>query len=399
MKLYLAIDLRGNPFIGVHTLSGNLAQKLLRASGSFYVSEFPLNLTRAFSQRSFRDFFHALESLLSAGVSLNKSLLSLSQSTQSQAFRFVINEILYRMNSIGESFSEALSGYEHILGKNVLTVLGFSEKTGNYAEGLALVCGQIDSRRKLRKEIMQISGQILLIGAFVLTTFISLLIMLVPQIKVFFAQNNIVPSEGTALIIGASEAMAALDAWPIFFSLGVFIGIGYAIKRVQHLVLGRSDKKIASFFQKFMMTYVPLYRSYVRCNFWGYLTRFTKAKISITQAILACVEGINEGSISIGASKIYRQISQGKTVADAFLNSDFASSRNREILATFCNTGDIATAICEVHKIEELEFEARVKQIKLGLYPAGLTILAMSILWMIYVILAPVYQSVGVLIS
>lgn len=395
MRTYLAFDAAGLPFVGIRTLPLGWAHKKLRALNNYYCVSLPGVARYQLTDQDLTNVFESLSDLVGAGVPLSGALHTLEESTSSQAYRYFLHEILYRVHEQGEKLAQAFSAYPDFFSNQMLAILHLSEQTGNYAQGFKTIANLLRKKIQWNKAIGNIRNQLLMILMFAATSFFSLLILLVPQMKVFFTQNNIPISVMTQGVIWLSDIVCRVTWGDAMCHLLVFFCVWTFITRtvVKRLLPRKTRTKHRRFIAAF-----PVIHSYVRCNFWFSINSLMQAGISFAGALKLCAQNPHDSLVSVESHTILTKITQGEKIAHTLSESLFASLLNKQLLPTIAFSDDTKNVVHSIYTLEIRYFEQRIQNLKQRIYPLGLSLIALGILGMIYVIFVPIYQSVGVLL-
>lgn len=151
-------------------------------------------------------FASNLGSMLSAGLSLSRSLSVLSKQMGNKYFKGVINQVGEKINK-GDSLSRALASYPRAFPEFFVAMIEAAEESGKLPEALKLVAEQLEKSYGLRRKVAGalIYPTIVIFAIFVIT--ILMLIFLVPVLAATFRDFNAPLPLSTRIIISLSDFM------------------------------------------------------------------------------------------------------------------------------------------------------------------------------------------------
>jgi len=152
-------------------------------------------------------FASNLSSMISAGLTLSRSLEILEKQTTHVYFKTVIRDILHKVNS-GESFSRSLETFPKVFPPVFSAMVSTGEESGNLPKTLMIIKDQMSKTYELRRKI---TGAMIypavIIVAIVVIAFLMMTFM-VPQLSATFKDLNVQLPLSTRLVIGISDFLA-----------------------------------------------------------------------------------------------------------------------------------------------------------------------------------------------
>ncbi len=400
MRTYLAFDASGLPFIGGRTLPLRWAHMRLRAMNNYYCFSLPFALSGSVRYKlqiqDVSQLFESLSDLVGAGIPLSSAIQNISESTTSQAYRYFLGEISYRIHEKGQKLAEALSAYPEFFSNHVCAIIHLSEQTGNYAKGFKAVADLLNAQIARNKTLCTIRNQLYLILMFAVISFLSLLILLVPQTKVFFAQNNIPISTMTGGVIWLSDSLYQVTLGDVLWCAFLCVCVLFCVRSllIEGVLSAKIHATIRMKISRLIMVF-PLVKAYTRCTFWFFTHTLMQAGVSFAEALKLCAENSHASIISRESQKILAGITCGDEITGTLRESVFSSLLNKQLLPTIAISDDTKKVVKNIYTLEIRYFEKRIQDIQQRLYPLGLSLITLGVLGMIYVIFVPIYQSVG----
>lgn len=170
-------------------------------------------------------FASNLSSMISAGLTLSRSLEVLERQTTHKYFKSIIKDLLQKV-MMGESFSQALSCYPQVFPPVFSAMVGAGEESGNLANSLSIIKEQMGKTYELRRKITGAMIYPAIIILLIIAIGILMMIFMVPTLSATFKDLNVVLPLSTRLIIGLSDFLQ--NHYLIFFAgvalLGAILG-------------------------------------------------------------------------------------------------------------------------------------------------------------------------------
>ena len=166
-------------------------------------------------------FANNLSAMLSAGLSLSRSLDVLGRQTGNMKFKRIIGEVVGGIAE-GKSLGVSMSMHPNVFTPVFVAMVAAGEESGNLPQSLKIVGGQMEKTYMLRRKIkgaMAYPGVILsamLVIGFLMLTFV------VPTLVSTFKEFNVPLPLPTRIIIGLSEILS--NYWgTALLALAIFI--------------------------------------------------------------------------------------------------------------------------------------------------------------------------------
>lgn len=164
-------------------------------------------------------FASNLSSMISAGLTLSRSLEVLERQTSHKYFKSVIKDLLQKV-IVGESFSQALSSYPHVFPPVFSAMVEAGEESGNLPNSLEIIKDQMGKTYELRRKITGAMLYPAIIVMLIIAIGILMMIFMVPMLSDTFKDLNVSLPLSTRVIIGLSDFLK--NHYLIFFA-GVFL--------------------------------------------------------------------------------------------------------------------------------------------------------------------------------
>ncbi|MDO8493032.1 MAG: type II secretion system F family protein [bacterium] len=179
-------------------------------------------------------FANNLSAMLSAGLSLSKSLDVLYRQTKNLKLKRALKEILKDVNS-GLSLSESLAKFPHIFSSVFVAMVAAGEQSGNLPQSLKLLGDQMEKTYALHRKLRGAMAYPAVIFLAMIIIGFLMLTFVVPNLVSTFREFNIELPLSTRIIIGLSDTL--VNYW-VYFLVGM-IGIIFGSYKFSRTEIGK----------------------------------------------------------------------------------------------------------------------------------------------------------------
>jgi len=283
-----------------------------REKGKLKISFLPFGIP--LSEKIF--FTRNLKVMISAGVSLPRAILSLSEQTKNKEFKSALKKIS-EMIVKGEKFSDALSTFPQIFNEFYQNMIKVAEETGKLEEVLEILARQMERENELKSKIKGAMIYPAVIVFALIGVGILMLVMVVPKLAETFKELGVELPLTTKIVIFLGTFLEK-NFLVLFFSLIFLIFLFFQILKT------KTGKRI---FDKISLS-LPIFSSLVKKTNSAFTARALSSLISagvslpraleITantlgnvfykNALLICAEKVKKGGKLSESLKAYQKI-------------------------------------------------------------------------------------------
>jgi len=214
---YVAKTLKGQPHKGVlEAENTHVLARILRKEGYILISaeeqkkkkkrKFNISFGRV-SVGEKMMFTRNLKVMISAGISIPRSLKILSEQVKTEKFRKILVGIANEITK-GSSFSEGIAKHPGVFSELFINMIKVGEESGQLEEVLANLTNQMEREYDLKSKIKgAVIYPAVIVGAMVLIG-ILMLILVIPKLAQTFEELNVELPATTRLVIGVGEFTA-----------------------------------------------------------------------------------------------------------------------------------------------------------------------------------------------
>jgi type II secretory pathway component PulF len=342
------------------------------------------------SKRNLFNLFTMLKMLLENGLSLQRSLETLSKDRACKKYRELLASLLQRV-SAGDSLSRAMMAFPLVFSQSMVHHIALAEASSSLIESLDRMAKNLEETLELRKKLFQkLSYPVLVVVAgsglvgFMLTT-------VVPQFEKIYGDSNVDLPWVTSFITGLSRVMVSYSWIVPLIALGLFF-LFRAIRR---------NPKTSIQFDAFLLK-LPLIGSFLS-DFSA--LEYLRSTLVMTEAGFVPLDAISQAAKSVPNRharqlllRVASDVQRGQKISKALQPCEFLfPSAVLQLIAVGEQTGGLAHSCFGAVQLVKNRIETRMTA-TLGMIEPVLTIsLAACIGWIVLAIYMPMFHMFDVL--
>jgi len=342
-----------------------------------------LNISRV-SSKEISTFSRQLANLLKSGVQIIKALRILEEQTHNQNFKFVIAEILWKVQN-GSSFSESISDFPKLFSPLYLTMVRAGEESGNLQQMLFNVADyQKRQEEILRKVKMALAYPILMCILGILTVYFVLTFILPKMEGLFENIGNELPLPTTILLV-VSDFLS--HYWYVFIAI---VLLGFIIGRRSY----QSDKGRALFSR--MLLNIPLFGDIILKT---ELSRFSRTIVLLNRGGVSFLRAL-EISIPILSNDVIKKdlyickddLTSGGSFGEGIKKSSKIPVIMGHMISVGEESGNLDEVLEEIADTYEQETNDQINVMTTLLEPVMILSVGLVIGFIVFAMLMPVFQ-------
>ncbi|MGM0439195.1 MAG: type II secretion system F family protein [Patescibacteria group bacterium] len=335
-------------------------------------------------------FTRNLQMMLSGGLSLSRSLRTISLQTKNEHLRSVLLEVREEVHK-GTSFSEALEIHSDVFSDLFISIIKLSEKTGRIEENLNILINQFKKEYQLKSEVKgSLMYPFVIIFAMVLVG-VAMLILVVPKLAQTFNSMQMDLPITTRFFIALGSFLA--NSW---YLIPVIIAIFFAaIKTAANTEKGK--KLIDSLLFK-----LPVVSSVIIKINSARIARTLHSLLSSGISIVDSLEIISENTSNIYFKEAMKEakisIKKGDNLSESLKpHSDIFSFLLIQMIEVGEETGKTSEVLDETAEFLEEEVFSSLKNLTSIIEPALMIIVGVAVGFFAFSMLMPMYSLLEVL--
>lgn len=331
-----------------------------------------------------------LNMLLENGLSLQKSLESLSKDRGCRKHRAMLCNLLARV-SAGESLSRAMSVFTLIFTPTMIHHIALAEASGTLCDSLRRITDNLNESLELRRKLVQklsYPALVILAGTGLLT---FMLVSVVPQFEQIYSESSVTLPWVTSVVTGLSRSLVRFIWAPPVLAIALFIA-WRAIRRNERLSV-RFDACLLQ---------LPLMGSLLQdISAMEYL----RSALVLSEAGFVPLDALTQAAKSVPnrhAKQLLTQVAidvqRGQKISVAMRSCEFLfPNAVLQLIAVAEQTGGLTVACHGSCELVRSRMDARINA-ALGFLEPALTIsLAACIGWIVLAIYMPMFHMFDVL--
>ena len=330
-------------------------------------------------------FVRQLGTLLDAGLPLDRSLSSISDTVENEYLKKAIIEIRAGIVE-GETLSDAMQKHPAIFPPVYHHLVSVGEKTGAYEQALLRLADLEDANQALQNKVLTAAFYPLIMLFLLGGIMLFMLGVVFPKIQALFAQVKAELPFITKLVIGMSNFVAS---GKILIFAAALVGVYVLFYRWKTSPEGRKV------WERFMMS-LPLIGSITRKVL---LTRFARNlgvmlenRVPLIAALQVVSKIVNHSIFSDEILGAIDKIKEGTRISDAFRDSLIINQMTLGML----NAGELSDSVPQmVSKIADVldtELDGSIQRLSLLLEPIMIVVMGGVIVLIMVAILLPMYN-------
>jgi type IV pilus assembly protein PilC len=392
---YKAVDAQGKNVLGrVEAVNVfDLEQRLSRMGLDLIAGAQSTQKTRFIgggrvARQDLINFCFHLEQLTSSGVPLMEGLVDLRDTVENPRFREVVSGLIESIQG-GRSLSQALVDYPGVFSQVFVSLVRTGEQTGKLAEVLKSLTESLKWEDELAAQTKKLMLYPAIVAGIVLLVTMFLMMYLVPQMVAFIRNmGQAIPWYTQALIFVSN---IFVDYWWAVLAapFAAWYGLKWAIKVNPDLAYALDGYKLA------LPVVGPILRKIVLSRFASSFGMMYGAGITVLDAIRSCEELVGNRVLARALQSVGRQIAEGKNMAAAFQDSGLFPPLVIRMLKIGESTGRLEVALANVTYFYNREVNDGVAKAQAALQPALTLLLGLVLLWVMFAVLGPVYDTIS----
>jgi type IV pilus assembly protein PilC len=392
---YKAIDKQGRPARGNLEAANEVDLELrLRRMGLDLItyrvqSRAASGHTRGrISRQDLITFCVDLEQISRAGIPLIDGLRDLRDGMDNPRFREILTTAIEDMEG-GKVLSQCLAAHPGIFSPVFVSLVRAGELAGTLPEVFESLGASLrwqDELASMTKRLMIYPSLVLLV---VVAVVMFLLIWLVPQITQLIKTMRVEIPVQTRLLTMLSDQLRIW--WPLLLALPFAVALPLAVW------IRRSDKaRYLWDYAKLRMPLTgPILQKIILARFANFFAMMYRSGITVLDALRNSEEIVGNRVIADGLRRATQQITAGDSVAEAFQNTGIFPSLVVRMLRLGEATGALDTALMNVNYFYGRDVRESVDKAMKLIEPALTMALGLVLAFILWAVLAPVYDILG----
>ncbi len=332
-------------------------------------------------------FARQLSTLISAGLPLTKSLLTVQNQTKSKVFKSVIQDILSNVES-GNTLAKSMERHPQVFNQVFTSLVAAGESSGTLDKALERVANQQEADAEILSKIR---------GAMVYPA----IVLVVIGVVVVFMMKTVLPQVGslykdlhkelpimTRLLLSVANVISRF--WYIVIIAIVLLVFGF--RRYMASLDGHR------FFDRLKMSLPPFNTLFMKL----YMARFCRTGASLISSGVPLLEmlnitarAVNNVHIEASLKKAAEKVKGGEKLSSSIVNDENFLQLVPQMIEIGEESGTLDKMLERTAGYYEKELDNEVKALSTTVEPVLMVVLAIIVGGMVGAVLFPIYSLVG----
>lgn len=399
MKLYYkAVTKEGKLIQGVIDAQGtHQAAEYLRSKEFLPISIYQKNkikifegISLPFHKASTGDvmvFTRQLSSMLSAGLTLVRSLEVLKSQTKKGSVAEVLDSIIAGIEE-GESFSAAIARYPNIFSSVYISVIKASESSGLLDKALLRFADNLEKEQKLKSTIKSALLYPAIVASGMIVVVAIMMIFVIPTLsELYDSIPNLELPLSTKIVVAISDFTVSF--WPVvigFVILFIFFYRSWRNTETGRVVIGNLSLR------------VPIFGPLIKKTM---LTEFSRTFGLLVGTGTLVVDSINQVSEITGnihfknaILNVAKRVEKGESVAVALSHHEIFPSLLIHMVEVGEQTGKMDELLLKASEYFEGEVDQTAKTLTTALEPLIMVAIGIGVAFLLISVLTPIYSLI-----
>lgn len=333
-------------------------------------------------------FTRQLSAMLSAGLTLIKSLDILKEQLNSGIMEEVITGIINDIEE-GETFSAAISKFPNVFSAIYVSMIKASESSGLLDKALSRFADDLEKEERLNSTVKGalLYPAIVIVGMVVVAAI--MMIFVLPTLSELYKSfpNAELPLP-TIIVIGVSNF--TITFWPIPVIAIVLISIFY--KRWRNTEAGR-------LIVDSLLLKLPLFGSLIRKIILTKLSRTLGLLVGTGTLVVQSLEQVADVTGNIHYKNaivdVSKRVEKGESMGDAMSHYTLFPPVLIQLIKSGEQTGKIDEILVKASEYFEGEVDQTVKTLTTAMEPAIMVVLGIGVAFLVISVLTPIYSLIS----
>lgn len=396
MKLYYkAVNSKGKTFEGtIDAKDANDAAAYLRTKeltpinikekeGGKFFNSLPI-FTSKVKSTDIVFFTRQLSSMISAGLTLLKSLEILKEQFKNKAMVEVVGNIIANIEE-GMSFAQSVAKHPEVFSPVYTALIRASESSGLLDKALLRLADTLEKKQKLRSTVKSALMYPAIVIILMVAVVTIMMLFVIPQLSNLYKNLNISLPLPTRILVGLSNFTIAF--WPVV--LGFFVLLISIYKRWRKTQSGQLivDK---------LMLKIPVFGPIIRKTIFVEFSRTLGLLLgSGTLVVESLIQSSNvTGNIHYKNAilEVSNKVEKGVTIGDAMSTSILFPQMLVQLVKVGEQTGKLDETLVKASEYFEEEVNQSVKTLTTAMEPFIMVVLGAGVAFLIISVITPIYN-------
>ncbi len=392
---YKAKDKKGNDLSGrIEALNMDVAAKILNEKDLIVISikqasRFKLleRFLHAFDTIPLKDllfFLRQLSVLISADISLVKSLRIIEKQISNKALRAVVLEIADDVEG-GARLSDSLERHPKIFNSFYVNIIRSGETSGKLDEVLNYLADEQEKDYDMLKKVRGAMIYPAFIFSGLIIVGIVMMVYVVPKLASVLEESNVQLPLSTRILIGTSHFF--LHYWWL-----LLLGLGALVFLFGVLIKTKTGKKYWDNFKLRLPLVGPLLQKIYLVRFVRSFSTLISGGVSVVNSLEIVIHIIDNTHYQELFQRAIKGVQDGRPIAEEFFQDKFIPPMFSQMLAIGEETGRITFVLGKISDFYSREIQNVMKNLMTIMEPFIMVVMGVAVGIMVAAIILPMYN-------
>ncbi|MEI6316104.1 MAG: type II secretion system F family protein [bacterium] len=333
-------------------------------------------------------FVNNLSGMLSAGLTLYRSLEVELRQTKNPALKTILNGLLVAINQ-GESLSEGVSKYPAVFSELFVSMIHAGEESGNLPWALKEIGTNLQKSYDLNRKVKGALTYPVIIVCAIIIVGVIMLIFVIPTLTKIFTDMGAVLPPTTQFVINISNAL----------SKHPFISIGSIIAFAGLFIAYIRSPKFRSI-NDLIILKLPIVGSIVKevniARTARTLSSLLASGVDVTRSIAITKDVLQNTHYKAVLEHAGVAVQKGETLASVFKNEEsLYPVMIGEMIAVGEETGKLSQMLAEAATFFEDEVDTKTKSLSTIIEPVVMVLVGAAVGFFAISMISPMYSLLG----
>ncbi|OGD67135.1 hypothetical protein A2442_01930 [Candidatus Campbellbacteria bacterium RIFOXYC2_FULL_35_25] len=330
-------------------------------------------------------FAKNLAAMISAGLSVSKSLTTLEKQFKNPLFKKVIGEINVKIKG-GQTIGASMKDHPKVFSPLFVSMVRAGEESGNISNSLMIVCEQMENSYALKKRVKGALIYPTIIFIVMMIIGVLMLIFIVPTLQATFADLGTDLPFSTQIIISTSDLLKnhSILFIAIVFAIVFLIILAFKTKKGQRIIdiISLKTPMISSITKEINSAYTA-----------RTLSSLLSSGVDVLSAFEITEDVLQNSFYKEVLGKAREGIQKGDPVADVFLkNEDLFPPIVSAMVEVGEETGKLPTMLLSVADFYEKEVAQKTKNMSVIIEPVLMVFIGLAVGFFAVSMITPMYS-------
>ena len=332
-------------------------------------------------------FTRQLSSMLTSGLTLDRSLQILKDQIENQAMIEVVTGIINDVEE-GKSFSGAISKYPATFSPIYISLIKAGESSGLLDKVLLRLADNLEKDRKLKSTVKGALMYPAIVVALMLVVIVIMMIFVIPQLSILYQNLGVPLPLPTKIVIGLSRFIGGF--W--FLILAALFLIVFLYRRWMKTEEGQL------IFDNLVLK-LPIFGQLIKQTILAEFSRTFGLLVGtgtlVVPSLLETADITGNIHYKNAIKDVSRQVEKGVTIGDALSSYTLFPPILVQLVKVGEQTGKIDETLARASDYFESEVNQTVKTLTTALEPFIMIVLGIGVAFLIVSVITPIYSLIS----